>query len=74
MLSSSQVFLPCLHKVKSHEVAARAMTAYQRGEITMRARPLISRPLTRDALGIMSSLRLCDWCLDVANLTPGIYV
>ena len=52
--------------IRTSEVAVRAISAHQPGNVSLESRPVFPRPVSRDALGIMSSLRMTDLRLDLA--------
>ena len=54
--------------IKSSEVIIRTMTAHKLDGTVLRARPILTRPSEKSALGIMSCLRISDWCIDLSLL------
>lgn len=51
--------------ISTEDVLVRALTAHKINGEVCRGRPLLCRPKTKDALGIMAALRMKDWCLDL---------
>ena len=55
--------------IRSEEVAIRALKARRSNQVQMDGRPLLSLPRTKDAFGIMATLRMSDWPVDLTLLT-----
>ena len=61
--------------IKTGEVVIRSLIAHKDDGEIHRGRPLLTRPRTKDASGLMSAIRIEDWGIgltDMLKRTPSV--